>query len=69
MGNDGGRLLEMQQAGAFTLAQDESSCVVFGMPKEAIERGAADRVANLAGITAAILSGRITDKRKLTGRR
>jgi len=67
MGNDGAEgLLEMQQAGAFTLAQDESSCVVFGMPKEAIERGAVDRVVNLAGIRAAILSGRITDKGQLT---
>ncbi len=67
MGNDGAEgLLEMQQAGAFTLAQDESSCVVFGMPKEAIERGAVDRVVNLAGITAAILSGRTTDKGQLT---
>ena len=70
MGNDGAEgLLEMQQAGAFTLAQDESSCVVFGMPKEAIERGAVDRVVNLAGITAAILSGRTTDKGQLAGRR
>jgi two-component system chemotaxis response regulator CheB len=64
MGNDGAAgLLEMQQAGAFTLAQDESSCVVFGMPKEAIERGAVDRVVNLTGITAAILSGRTTGQR------
>jgi two-component system chemotaxis response regulator CheB len=70
MGNDGAEgLLEMRQAGAFTLAQDEASCVVFGMPKEAIERGAVDRVANLAGISAAILSGRITDKGQLPGRR
>ena len=70
MGNDGAEgLLEMQQAGAFTLAQDESSCVVFGMPKEAIERGAVDRVVNLAGIPAAILSGRTTDKGQLSGRR
>ena len=70
MGNDGAEgLLEMQQAGAFTLAQDESSCVVFGMPKEAIERGAVDRVVNLAGITAAILSGRTTDKDQLRARR
>ena len=70
MGNDGAEgLFEMQQAGAFTLAQDESSCVVFGMPKEAIERGAVERVVNLAGITAAILSGRTTDKGQLPGRR
>jgi len=48
MGDDGARgLLEMKQAGARTLAQDEESCVVFGMPKEAIKLGAADRVISL----------------------
>jgi two-component system chemotaxis response regulator CheB len=51
MGDDGARgLLEMKQAGARTLAQDESSCVVFGMPKEAIKLGAADRVVPLQHI-------------------
>src|SRR5437868_8585509 len=45
MGDDGADgLLEMRQAGAATNAQDEASCVVFGMPKEAIARGAADKV-------------------------
>lgn len=45
MGDDGARgLLEMRQMGSPTLAQDEASCVVFGMPKEAIQRGAASRV-------------------------
>ena len=40
MGDDGARgLLEMKQAGAFTIAQDEASSVVFGMPKEAIALG------------------------------
>ena len=42
MGDDGARgLLEMMQAGAHTVAEDESTCVVFGMPQEAIKRGAA----------------------------
>jgi two-component system chemotaxis response regulator CheB len=51
MGDDGARgLLEMHQAGARTLAQDEESCVVFGMPKEAIKLGAADRVVALSAI-------------------
>lgn len=55
MGDDGARgLLEMRQAGSFTLAQDEESCVVFGMPKEAIQRGAAVRVAPLARIAGEI---------------
>jgi two-component system chemotaxis response regulator CheB len=51
MGDDGARgLLEMKQAGARTYAQDEESCVVFGMPKEAIKLGAADKVVSLAQI-------------------
>jgi len=51
MGDDGARgLLEMKQAGARTLAQDEESCVVFGMPKEAIKLGAADRIVSLQQI-------------------
>jgi two-component system chemotaxis response regulator CheB len=45
MGDDGARgLREMREAGAPTVAQDEKSCVVFGMPKEAIALGAADKV-------------------------
>ncbi len=45
MGDDGARgLLEMHQAGAATVAQDQASCVVFGMPKEAIALGAADKI-------------------------
>jgi two-component system chemotaxis response regulator CheB len=51
MGDDGARgLLEMKQAGAHTLAQDEESCVVFGMPKEAIKLGAVDRIVPLSQI-------------------
>jgi two-component system chemotaxis response regulator CheB len=45
MGDDGARgLLEMKTAGALTIAQDEATSVVFGMPREAIERGAADKI-------------------------
>ena len=48
MGDDGARgLLAMHQAGARTVAQDEASCVVFGMPKEAIKLGAADAIVPL----------------------
>jgi two-component system chemotaxis response regulator CheB len=55
MGDDGARgLLEMRKAGAATLAQDEESCVVFGMPKEAIALGAASRVVPLDRIPAEI---------------
>ena len=49
MGSDGAQgLLKMKQAGARTVAQDEASCVVFGMPREAIRAGAVDRVVPLA---------------------
>jgi two-component system chemotaxis response regulator CheB len=48
MGDDGARgLLEMRQAGSYTVAQDEESSIVFGMPKEAIQRGAAAKVVAL----------------------
>ncbi len=58
MGDDGAAgMLEMHNAGAATIAQDESSCVVFGMPKEAIKRGGVDRVMPLEHIAAAILRG------------
>ena len=55
MGDDGAQgLSEMNEAGATTIAQDEASCIVFGMPKEAIARGAVsvvvplDQIANTA---------------------
>lgn len=57
MGADGAAgLLKMKEAGAKTVAQDEDSCVVFGMPKEAIKLGAADAVVPLQKIPATILS-------------
>ncbi len=56
MGDDGARgLEEMKQAGARTIAQDEASSVVFGMPKEAIARGCVDRIVPLSQITPEIL--------------
>ena len=56
MGADGAEgLLEMKQAGAGTIAQDEKSCVVFGMPKEAIRLGAVERVAPLEQIADEII--------------
>jgi two-component system chemotaxis response regulator CheB len=56
MGNDGAEgLAEMHRNGAATVAQDEATCVVFGMPKEAIARGAADHVLALADIPGKIL--------------
>ncbi|WP_415913579.1 protein-glutamate methylesterase/protein-glutamine glutaminase [Paraburkholderia sp. J63] len=57
MGRDGAAgLLEMRQAGAFTLAQDEASCIVFGMPREAIAMGAADEVAPLADMSRRVMT-------------
>ncbi|MBY8949284.1 chemotaxis response regulator protein-glutamate methylesterase [Pseudomonas sp. SH10-3B] len=56
MGDDGARgLKEMLDAGAATVAQDEASCVVFGMPKEAIKLNAAQRIMALEDIHQAIL--------------
>lgn len=57
MGDDGAAgLMEMRTAGAHTLAQDEESCVVFGMPKEAIKRGGVERVVPLSAIGREILA-------------
>lgn len=57
MGDDGARgMEEMHQAGAFTLAQDEATSVVFGMPKEAIARGGVDRIAPLERIALEIMA-------------
>jgi two-component system chemotaxis response regulator CheB len=51
MGRDGASaMLEMKLTGAFNIAQDEASCVVFGMPKEAIAAGAVDEVLPLSQI-------------------
>jgi len=57
MGRDGAAgLLEMRQAGAFTFAQDEASCIVFGMPREAIAMGAADEIAPLAEMSRRVMA-------------
>jgi two-component system chemotaxis response regulator CheB len=56
MGDDGARgMLEMKQAGAMTIAQDEATCVVFGMPKEAIKMGGVDKILPLTSVARAIL--------------
>jgi two-component system chemotaxis response regulator CheB len=56
MGDDGARgMAEMKQAGAFTLAQDEATSVVFGMPKEAIALGCVDRVVPLQNLAGEVL--------------
>jgi two-component system, chemotaxis family, protein-glutamate methylesterase/glutaminase len=57
MGDDGAQgLCEMKEAGAATIAQDEASCVVFGMPKEAISRGAVNVIVPLDQIASAALN-------------
>lgn len=56
MGEDGAEgLLRLRESGAFTVAQNEETCVVFGMPKAAIDRGAADRILPLDRIAHVIL--------------
>jgi len=57
MGGDGSRgMLAMKQGGAYNIAQDEASCVVFGMPKEAIKLGGVDKILPLDKIPSAILA-------------
>jgi two-component system chemotaxis response regulator CheB len=57
MGDDGARgMLEMKQAGATTIAQNEATCVVFGMPKEAIKMNGVDKVMPLESIAGGILT-------------
>lgn len=57
IGNDGAAgMLEMRNAGAYNIAQDERSCVVFGMPREAIENGSVHEVVPLDAIPHALLS-------------
>jgi two-component system chemotaxis response regulator CheB len=56
MGDDGAKgLKEMHDVGARTIAQDEDTCVVYGMPKEAVKLGAVDRILPLGAIPNAIL--------------
>ncbi|MEA3280177.1 MAG: chemotaxis response regulator protein-glutamate methylesterase [Thermodesulfobacteriota bacterium] len=56
MGMDGAKgLLEMKEHGAYTMAQDEATSIVFGMPKEAIKMGAADKVVPLQNVSQAII--------------
>jgi two-component system chemotaxis response regulator CheB len=55
MGADGAQgMVKMKQAGAFTIAQDEASSVVYGMPREALRLGGVDRVVALQDISAAL---------------
>lgn len=57
MGDDGARgMKEMHEAGAFTMAQDEATCVVYGMPAEAVKLGGVDRVAPLPMIGGTIMA-------------
>ena len=56
MGKDGAQgMLEMHEAGAYNFAQDEASCVVYGMPREAVALGAVDEIVPLAEITSHLL--------------
>jgi len=57
MGRDGAAgLLDMKRAGAHTFAQDEASCIVFGMPREAIALGGADEIAPLAEMSRRVMA-------------
>lgn len=63
MGKDGAAgMLEMKRAGAHTFAQDEASCVVFGMPREAIAAGGVDEVVTLKDMAARVMARAGTDR-------
>jgi len=65
MGNDGAKgLLEMKQKGAYTLAQDEATSVVFGMPREAIKIGAAHEVTSLPNIAQSVIQALQNERAK-----
>ena len=56
MGGDGARgMAEMKQVGAFNIAQDEQTCVLFGMPAEAIKLGGVDRILPLHAIAGEVV--------------
>jgi two-component system chemotaxis response regulator CheB len=68
MGKDGAEgMLAMHQAGARTIAQDEDSCVVFGMPNEAIKLGGVDKVVGLPHIPQQIMNMLSADSRSNVG--
>ena len=71
MGNDGASaMLSMHKAGAFTVAQNEATCVVFGMPKEAIAAGGVDEVLPIQSIAQRVVDyseGKTKGKGKLAG--
>jgi two-component system chemotaxis response regulator CheB len=65
MGNDGSKAMkEMRDAGSYNYVQDEASCIVFGMPREAILHGAANEVLPLTSIAPALLAklSELTDR-------
>ncbi|MDR3556829.1 MAG: chemotaxis response regulator protein-glutamate methylesterase [Syntrophobacteraceae bacterium] len=65
MGKDGAAgMLEMKRAGAYTMAQDEASCVVFGMPREAIRLGGVDKVASLQDIPRTLMNFLNSEERR-----
>ena len=68
MGDDGARgLREMHEAGAYTAAQDEASCIVYGMPAEAVRLGGVDDIVPLTGLSDWIVSAAARPLRQRTG--
>jgi len=69
MGKDGAAgMLEMKRAGAYNFAQDEASCVVFGMPKEAIAAGGVDEVIPLQEVAPKVMRHQASPEFRRTGR-
>jgi two-component system chemotaxis response regulator CheB len=56
MGDDGARgMLELKEAGSYNVAQDEATCIVYGMPNEAVKRGAVNKILPLGEIAGHVL--------------
>jgi two-component system chemotaxis response regulator CheB len=70
MGSDGVRgLQEIKRAGGVTIAQDEKTCIVFGMPKVAIDSGCVDKIHSLEEMSGALISLLAGGARTATGGR
>ena len=60
MGDDGARgMKELKDAGATNFAQDENTCIVFGMPREAIKLGGVDRTLPLQSLSSAVINAAV----------
>ena len=66
MGDDGAKgMREMHDSGAFTIAQDEASCIVYGMPGEAVKNGGVDKIVPLSDIAQTMINASLLRTKQL----